>query len=222
MDQFLSQISLTNPEISTVVISLFISFILGSVIAQFYKIVNKGFSYESTFGFTLILITVIVCSIMITIGSNIALSLGLIGALSIIRFRTAIKSTTDMAFIFWSISVGLASGALIYHLAIINVLVIGLIILLMYKAKIFFSNNSRYIFVVELHNDKDIEQVSRLLTKNSLEWNIKSSFSSKERTEITYEIFSKHINTQKILTDIHTLKGIKNVSLLTPETNLYI
>lgn len=223
MFPFLDQIPQTKPELLIIVTSLTLSFLLSFIISWFYKRISSGFSYDRSFGFTLILITVIVCSIMITIGSNIALSLGLIGSLSIIRFRTAIKSSTDMAFIFWCISVGLASGAQIYHAAVANVIIVGIIIFIVNRSKIFFNVNTDYILVVELNQDIDVKKVSSLLTDNFLNWNIKSSFSNKDRTEITYSIFSKkNLNTEDLLNKINNLKSVKSVSLLSPETNLYI
>src|SRR3989338_4815325 len=162
MSDFAFLDSLSNPQINitTVIFSMLFSFILGMIIALVYKRTNQGFSYDSSFGFTLVMVTVIVNSIMLTIGSNIALSLGLIGSLSIIRFRAAIKNTMDMAFLFWCIAVGLAIGASQYPIAIIVIILVGAIILLFNKSRFFFKANTDYIVTVNLDNPKNGEEIA--------------------------------------------------------------
>jgi uncharacterized membrane protein YhiD involved in acid resistance len=217
--------ALSNPQIdlTTILWSLLLSFTLGVIIAFIYKKTNQGFSYDSSFGFTLVMITVIINSIMITIGTNIALSLGLIGSLSIIRFRTAIKNSMDMAFLFWCIAVGLAVGAFQYLTAIIVTIVVALVILAFNKSKFFFKANTDYVITVSLKSIKHGKEIAKMLSDNRLKWQMKSSFSDEENSEITYSIYSKKkLDINDLLSEISDLPFVTNVSLLSPETNLYI
>lgn len=217
--------SLINSQVgaTAIISSMFSSCILGMIIALIYKKTNQGFSYDSSFVFTLVMITMIVNAIMTTIGSNIALSLGLIGSLSIIRFRTAIKNTMDMGFLFWSIATGLAIGAHQYLIAVIVVIFVAAIILLFNKSKLFFKANTDYIVTINLNNSKDGEEIAKMLTAHQLKWQVKSSFFNKDGGEITYSIYSKKtLNIDKLLADINNCNFVKNVALLSPSTNLFI
>jgi uncharacterized membrane protein YhiD involved in acid resistance len=214
-----------NPQIdhNTVILSLILSFTLGVIIALTYKKTNQGFSYDSSFGFTLVMITVIINSIMITIGTNIALSLGLIGSLSIIRFRTAIKNSMDMAFLFWCIAVGLAVGAFQYLTAIIVTVIVALVILAFNKSKFFFKANTDYVITVSLKSIKYGNEIGKMLTDYKLKWKTKSSFSDEAGSEITYSVYSKRkLNITDLLSEINNSPFVTNVSLLSPETNLFI
>lgn len=205
-----------------ILISLILAFILGLLISLVYKKTNIGFSYESSFGFTLIMITIIIAAIMITIGSNVALSLGLIGSLSIIRFRTAVKNTANMAFLFWGIAEGLAVGAGQYTIAVISLLVIGVIILFISKIKLFSKANVDYIMVVSLKAEEE-ENISRILSGSGLRWEIKSRFINKSGGEITYSVYSrKAADLNGAISKINGLDSVESVSLLSPETNLFV
>lgn len=217
--------TLSNPTVSLITITgaLLSSFILGVIISLVYKKTNQGFAYDRSFGFTLVMITVIVNSIMITIGSNIALSLGLIGSLSIIRFRTAIKNSIDMAFLFWCISVGLAVGASQYPAAIAVTVIVGVIALLFHRYHVFFTANTDYILTVTVGAIIVAEKISAILTERKLRWEVKSSFSSGEGSEITYSIYSPvTVTMEPLLAQIQNLDAVKNVTLLTPGTNLFV
>ncbi|OGK26600.1 hypothetical protein A3C28_03790 [Candidatus Roizmanbacteria bacterium RIFCSPHIGHO2_02_FULL_39_9] len=212
-----------NLELQRLLLSLLLSFLLGMVISFIYKKTNRGFSYESSFAYTLVLITIIITSIMVTIGSNVALSLGLIGSLSIIRFRTAIKNSIDMAFLFWTIAIGLASGAQNYQVAVITTITLGVIILLLNKWKIFFRANSDYIAIIQSAPKQNVEQFTNIFRKNAIDWRVNSSVSNSDGLEITYSIQPrKKIEMTEVIQELNKLQTVKNVSLLTPETNLFI
>jgi uncharacterized membrane protein YhiD involved in acid resistance len=206
-----------------VAICLASAFALGLLISLFYKITNTGFSYESSFGFTLIMITIIIAAIMITIGSNVALSLGLIGSLSIIRFRTAVKNTVNMAFLFWGIAEGLAAGAGQYVTAVVLLIILGVIVFIISKIRLFSKANTDYIMVVALNYESDSENISNILRDVGLRWEIKSRFINKGGSEITYSIYSrKVVNINDAISKINKLGSVESVSLLSPETNLFV
>ena len=119
-----------NP--SEIIINLIIAFFLGFVISLVYKKTHKGLSYSQSFVLTNIFVCVIVSMVIMVIGNNLARAFALVGALSIIRFRTVVKDTKDTAFIFWSLAAGMASGTGSYFLAISGTAVISMIALVLY------------------------------------------------------------------------------------------
>jgi len=216
--------SLSGSVISwqNILFSLIMAFILGAIIALVYLKSNIG-SSEKSFGFTLVLLTVIIAAIMITIGSNVALSLGLVGSLSIIRFRTAIKSSIDMAFLFWTIAEGLAIGAGQYPIAIIVLLVTSIIVYSMSKTTFFSKSNFDYIFVISINASDATDDIETLMTRNNINWKLKSKFIEKDAGEITYSVFSKKsVDFNKLTSTINKLKSVNNISVLSPETNLFV
>lgn len=220
---FLDSLSNAQITLTTIVFSLLFSFFLGIIIAFVYKRTNQGFSYDSSFCFTLVMITVIVNAIMITIGSNIALSLGLIGSLSIIRFRTAIKNSMDMAFLFWCIAVGLAVGAYQYPTAIAVTIMVTIAILSFNKSRFFFKTNTDYIITVNTNTTNSGKEIENILSERNLSWKMKSGFSNEDGSEITYSVYSnKKVDMDTVTKDINNLHTVKSVTLLSPETNLFI
>ncbi|MDD5043621.1 MAG: DUF4956 domain-containing protein [Patescibacteria group bacterium] len=216
---------IVNPVISigTVIFSFLLAFLFGVIISLVYKKIQRGFSYDSYFCFTLVMIVVIVTAIMITIGSNLALSLGLIGSLSIIRFRTAIKNTMDMAFLFWSIAMGLAVGAQNYAVAIVGIIIIGFIVFFLSRSKLFFKSNTDYVMVVKTKSQEMQAKISEILDKYGLSWKIKSAFTEAPGSEITYSIYSKKdLNVSGVVAAVQELSAVESVSLLSPDTNLFI
>ena len=119
-----------NP--SEILINLIIAFFLGFIISLVYKKTHKGLSYSQSFVLTNIFVCVIVSMVIMVIGNNLARAFALVGALSIIRFRTVVKDTKDTAFIFWSLAAGMASGTGSYFLAISGTAVISMIALVLY------------------------------------------------------------------------------------------
>lgn len=220
---FFDSLGTTAISWEQVLVSLILAFVLGLLISLVYKKTNIGFSYESSFGFTLIMITVIISAIMLTIGSNVALSLGLIGSLSIIRFRTAVKNTANMAFLFWGIAEGLAVGAGQYAIAIISLVVIGAIIFVIGKTKLFSKANIDYIMVVALRPGAEDKNISVVLDNAGLRWEIKSRMANKDGGEVTYSIYSKKsVSIEGLVNKINQFDSVESVSLLSPETNLFV
>src|SRR3990167_1237190 len=199
-----------NLELQRLLLSLLLSFLLWMVISFIYKKTNRGFSYESSFAYTLVLITIIITSIMVTIGSNIALSLGLIGSLSIIRFRTAIKNSIDMAFLFWAIAIGLAAGAQNYPVAFITTIFMGFIVYFLGKWGGFFNVNTDYILVVQSGSKGSQDEVTRLMDEKNLSWKLKSSFVNKDGSEYTYSIYSRrNVEIDTIISQMNKLKSVE-------------
>lgn len=120
----------TTYDLLNIVINFTVSFVLSWIIFIVYRITYKGVAYSKNFNITIILTTLITAMVMMVIGNNLALSLGMVGALSIVRFRAAIKEPKDIAFIFWGIAVGLAAGTGAYSIAVIGTILIAIVAIL--------------------------------------------------------------------------------------------
>jgi uncharacterized membrane protein YhiD involved in acid resistance len=131
MDALTSQDLTEVFSVTDVVISLLLSFVLCSAIGWVYQITHRGASYTQSFVHTLVLNGMIVAVVMLIIGSNIARAFALVGSLSIIRFRNAVKETRDVGFIFFTMAIGMAIGTQFYLLAVITTVIVSLIILIM-------------------------------------------------------------------------------------------
>ena len=214
-------------KIVTVIILLFISFFEGLVISKIYLLTHEGFSFDKSFPFTLILITIIISLIMLVISKNIALSLGLIGSLSIIRFRTVVKDSRDMAFLFWSIAIGLIIGAQYYFASFVALFFIALVIFLLKKYNINKTTNSDYILVISSENEMvDNSKFQSIFDDYRINWILKSSFKDNENlnNEISYSLSFNKLgsnNIAEVQEKIVSIKGIKKVDILGPETNIY-
>jgi hypothetical protein len=127
-----ASMALTSEDIFNIIFSLIVSIIIGVVISQTYKLTHRGVNYESTFMTSLVMLAPIVAVVMFFIQGNLVLSLGLVGSLSIIRFRTPIKDTRDMVYLFWVIAVGLGAGTYHWGIVIISSLAILALIVILY------------------------------------------------------------------------------------------
>lgn len=207
-----------------ILLSLLVSTVLGLLISLTYKRANRGFSYDNNLRFSLLFITIIITMIMSIIGSNIALSLGLIGSLSIIRFRTAIKSVVDMVFIFWAIAVGLGVGAGAFLIAICGAIFIALLFICSDKFKFLFPANINHILIINFKDNKDDSALAGLFGRYLKKVEVKSSnFNQGGDLEIVYNIaFSKSKDKEEFLGGLKGLDFVSDVSLLAPDTNLYV
>lgn len=144
-----SQEVIQELSVQQIILNMVIALVLGLVIYLSYRFSHSGAVYSARFNVSLLMMTLITTMIMNVIGNNIALSLGMVGALSIVRFRTAIKDARDTAYIFWCIAVGICCGVSYYALATISTGMIFLVMLVMGSVK----TNNRYLLII--HADKE-------------------------------------------------------------------
>ena len=154
---FLENIS--SVTILDMVLALALAFGIGMFIFLIYKKTFSGVMYSSTFGVTLVALTMISTLVILAVTSNVVLSLGMVGALSIVRFRTAIKEPLDIAFLFWSIAVGIVLAAGMIPLAVFGSAVIGIVLLVFANKK---SHLNPYIVVIRCENHRSEEHTSEL------------------------------------------------------------
>lgn len=194
-----------------VVLALGLAFVLGLFIFIIYKKTYAGVMYSDSFGVSLIAMAMITSLVIIAVTSNVVLSLGMVGALSIVRFRTAIKEPMDIAFLFWAIAVGIVLGAGLIPLAVIGSVIIGVIIVIFSTRKI---GETPYILVVNCE-DGDVEKIADAMIKEDAKKSIlKSKSVTKMGIELTYEIRIKDENTE-FVNKISACQGVTNAVLVT-------
>lgn len=182
-------------SILDMIITLVLSFAIGLFIFMVYKKTYNGVMYSSSFGVTLIALTMITNALILAVTSNVVLSLGMVGALSIVRFRTAIKEPLDIAFLFWSIAVGIILAAGFLPLAVIGSVVIGIVLLVFVNKK---SHLNPYMVVVSCADYEAEMAVRDFLAKQVQKSVIKSKTAQKHSIELNIEVRMKDENTDFI------------------------
>lgn len=188
--------------------TLIITFAIALYIFFVYKMVTKSAFYFKSFNISMAIISVVTAGIILAMQSSIVISLGMVGALSIVRFRTAIKDPMDLLFLFWSIGTGIICGAGLYKIAIIlAVLVtIGILILDMLPVRI-----SPYLLIINA-DSKEIEDSVLELVKSKGAYKMKSKNITAKGMDMILEVKTK--NDKELIDQLSELKGITSVSLL--------
>ena len=193
-----------------VLLALGLAFVIGLYIFLIYKKTYQGVMYSDSFGVSLIAMAMITSLVIIAVTSNIVLSLGMVGALSIVRFRTAIKEPMDIAFLFWAIAVGIVLGAGLLPLAIIGSVIIGINIVVSSTRKI---GDTPYILVVSCENEETESVAYELIKEDAKKSLLKSKSVNKLGIELTYEVRIKDDNTG-FVNKISAVDGVTNAVLV--------
>ena len=195
-------------SIDKIVLSLITAFIIGVFIIYIYKKTYNGVVYSKSFSLCVILLAMVTALIIRTINSNLALSLGMVGALSIVRFRTAVKEPVDTGFMFWGITAGIMAGAGLYLIAIISSVALGLLYYVSYILG--FKANSQYLMILRYDSriDAKIEKMIEKIPKHK----IKSKSITKDKVELSFEISDK--NYLKLMDIFKEVEGIDSVNLI--------
>ena len=190
---FLENIS--SITVLDMILTIVLSFGIGLFIFLVYKKTYRGVMYSAGFGTTLIALTMITAIVILAVTSNVVLSLGMVGALSIVRFRTAIKDPLDIAFLFWSIGAGIILAAGMIPLAVIGSVCIGVILLVFVNKP---SNTHPYIVVLNCTNHEAEIKAKEFLAKNVTRTTVKSKSAVKGAIELNIEVRLKEDNTDFI------------------------
>ena len=192
------------------VLSLALAFGIGMLIFLIYKKTFAGVMYSSSFGVTLVALTMITTLVILAVTSNVVLSLGMVGALSIVRFRTAIKEPLDIAFLFWSIAAGIVLAAGLIPLAVFGSVVIGIMLLVFANRK---SHVNPYIVVLRCE-DHDSETEAAAFLRNQVQrCVVKSKTAQKGAIELNVEVRMKGDNTDFINT-LSEMPGVASAVLV--------
>ncbi len=205
----------TKMPIETVFLILVIAFIVAMIIYLTYKNTYTGVMYNPRFNVSLVMITMVTTIVMVVIGSNISVSLGMVGALSIIRFRTAVKDPRDTAFIFWGVVSGLACGTQNYTIVLAGSIVICLVLFIFKKVV---SGDDKYLLIVK-GNDLDIKGIEKLIEKNVKYYNCKGKYVKNSNVELIYDVKLKNKKDDGIISVLQENIGIETVNLVANNTD---
>ena len=209
LENFTGTISVTD-----MLISLIVAFIIGIFIIFVYRKTYTGVVYSKAFSLCILMLAMVTAMIIRTISSNISLSLGMVGALSIVRFRTAVKEPVDTGFMFWGISAGIMAGAGLYIIAIIASLILGVLYFVTYLMGFRVAN--RYLLVLKYDAEAHNEVMKRLKTLKKFKVRSKSIFNDK--VELSLEVDVKENKNGSVSTtivdDFSGVDGVINASLI--------
>lgn len=199
--------SISGSTLITIVVDMFVALVIGYIIYRIYKRFFAGVVYSRYFAVTLIGMTVLTCMVTLAISTNIVISLGMVGALSIVRYRTAVKEPLDIMYLFWAITEGITIGASMYILAAVGMLVMLVIIIAMSKAK---ANSGAYVMVVHFAKDSVKDAVLREL--KSYVYSVSSCIMRDDRTEMTIRIDMK--DDDGLSEKIRAIEGVDDVAMI--------
>lgn len=218
-----------NAEVFTVqdvTLTIVMSFVLALIVAQTYKVTYRGANYSQSYVHTLVLMSMVVAVIMLIIGSNIARAFTLVGALSIIRFRNAVKDTRDVGYIFFAMAIGMACGTRFYLVAIVATAVISALLWSMFYFDMFAKEVREQLLKVRLPLDQPYgELFGALFERHMKRYDLIAveTVQAGSLTELIYSIeLKKRTDIQQLLADIRALNGDNKVALITglPEVDI--
>ena len=201
----------TTLSTTDIILGLFVSLIAGLFILLVYRSAMRQVSANRSFCITLMLVCSISAMVVLTITSNLALSLGMVGALSIVRFRTAIKDASDTAFMFWAVAAGITAGAGFYLLTAIGCLFIGVLCLI--SNIICNYADKPYLLVIKASTAEVTSLVEKALTKGKMAYRLSSLVDSGSGMEVIYELGFKESGRNSILA-LKEIPGVNAVSLV--------
>ena len=194
---------------TTIIISMVITILIALYIYAIYRLCSNKNFYSKDFNKTLAIMSVITAAIVLAMQSNLVISLGMVGALSIVRFRNAVKSPLDLLFLFWSISVGIICGASLYQVAIIMSLAVTILLLLLEVVK---PPKAPYLLVLNGTNKDMEENLMQILKTNAKGYQIKARNIGTDGINMVVELRTK--KEKDLLSECEKIEGITNVSLL--------
>ena len=190
--------------------ALILSFVMGLFIFYIYKKSYCGLMYSAAFGVTLVALTLITTLLILAVTSNVVLSLGMVGALSIVRFRTAIKEPMDIAFLFWSIAAGIVLAAGFIPLAVFGSIFIGLVLLIFSGRK---NIERPYILVVHCETEEKEKEAEAYIKEQVKALSLKSKAVSPGCIELNYEVRFKE-GESSFVNALSRIEGVSNVVLV--------
>ena len=210
-DYFLSQFENLTPW--KIIIGLIMGCIVGLIIAFVYKRCYRGVLYSPTFALTLMMLTLITTPVVMCIKSDIALSMGMVGALSIVRFRTAVKDPMDTAYMFWALTMGILLGAELYIHALVVVLGISVILFVMTFVR--FRNPNSYLLVVH-YDDYAETEITQLLRRTVKQRRLRSKTVTRAGAEMTVEV--RLDSKQDLVSAVLGIEGVHDATLVACQT----
>ncbi|MBN1410068.1 MAG: DUF4956 domain-containing protein [Spirochaetales bacterium] len=205
----LTKFNINADLIYAILINMSMAIVIGLFIFLIYKLTYSGVAYSKNFNITLILVTVVTAMLMMVIGSNVALSLGMVGALSIIRFRSAIKDVRDIGFLFWGMAGGLACGTGNFMIGLLGSLIIALVIVLLTRVV-----QDAYPYLLVIKSKYMEETIEPIIVTYAKKYKLKMKNTGDAGIEYIYEIRLKEEKNQALVNDLKNLPGNISVNLI--------
>ncbi len=200
--------AIDTSTIMTIIIDLTVALLMGLLIYFVYKKFFKGVVYSRNYSITLVGMTVLCCMVTLAISTNIIISLGMVGALSIVRYRTAIKEPLDLMYMFWAITTGITVGASMYILAVLAAVIMIVLIFAFSRST---NVKNAYIMVVHYKDDETGDKIIRNLGK--IKYSVRSKILRGNETEMTLQIRCKNGN-MAFVEKIRSIEDVSDVALL--------
>ncbi|MBE5791105.1 MAG: DUF4956 domain-containing protein [Clostridiales bacterium] len=205
---FLESGAFSSINVTNAIVVLLLSLIGGLFIFAVYSRFFNGVIYSKNFGMTLVGMTVLTCMVTQAISTNVVISLGMVGALSIVRYRTAVKDPLDLLYLFWGITTGITIGANMYVLALAAAIVMFLLVILFSG-----QNKSKRIYVMIARYDEDAAGDEIIRALGRMKYCVKSKTLRGSKTEMAVELFCR-TNDNAFLEKIRAIKGVNDVTLI--------
>ena len=222
-DDVLYILTLSGRDLFNIIFSMLLALAIALVISQVYRKTQRGVNHELSFMSSLVILAPTVTLVMLFIRGDLIVSLGLIGSLSIIRFRSAIKDTRDMVFLFWSIVVGLGAGTLNWSAVVIGSIILVAAIFVLYLIKYGKSQNLDYILIISSSVSSSYDQIEHIISEFVIHSQIRSQEIQDDTSELVMELEFKSptpLEFEKMIKQLYALSFVKNVSLLAPQLSL--
>ena len=216
MLESLTSVNVFSPSLTDIVGNILISLICSFIVSLIYRFTYKGPGYTESFVHSIVFLSVITSLVIMVIGNNLARAFGLVGALSIIRFRTAIKDTVDIVYIFLGLAIGMAAGVGYHKIAIAGTIMIGLILILFSKSNLRYFYSNQYILQFLYSNgDPSTEEFSRIISNYCKNFEIINIRSNPDGTiEYTFYLrIKKSLDGKFIINELNQIDGINNLNL---------
>ena len=200
--------ALSQYDVPRLLMAMLIALVMGCLIFIIYRRFYTGVVYSHSFGVTLVGMTVLTCMVTLAISTNIVISLGMVGALSIVRFRTAIKDPLDLLYLFWAITTGITVGAGLYLLSLCAAGIMLLLVLLFQRRR-----NDKRVYIVVIHYDTDAAGDDIVRAFGRMRYAIKSKTLRAQTAEMAVEVFCR-ANDVGFMERLRAVSGVRDVTLV--------
>lgn len=219
----LQSVNVFSPSVSEIVVNVLVSLTCSFVISLIYRFTYRGPGYSESFVNSIIFLSIITTLVIMVIGNNLARAFGLVGALSIIRFRTAIKDTMDIVYIFFALVVGMAGGVGYHKLAIVGTILVGITLLIFTNSRFSLFLTNQYMLQFSFSNIKEnTDSFIRILNNYCISFeviNIRSNEIDKSFDYSYYLRIKKNKDSNQLLNELNNVEGIRNLNLFFDQQN---
>lgn len=212
--------ALTSEDFLNILVSLLLALFISFIVSQIYKNTHYGMNYEQSFMVALVLLGPIVAAVMLFIQGSLVISLALVGSLSIIRFRTPIKDSLDMIFLFWVSAVGIGAGTYNWTIVVIFSVILLIAITILQYVKYGHSHNRYFVLVINGNQAYPVDEVEKIIKKFTSDARIRSHEIEDQYWEVIFEVRFVDMagkETKQFMQELQNLTGVHKISLLAPQ-----